>query len=642
MNADRLARLRYLVMLWISGCIALGAATWACFALQCGMATTSFIYLILIVLLSFLDSCVSSTIFSVFSAACLNYFFMEPLFSFRVAHTRDLLALATFLITSQAITALVRHTRRLGEAHREQARLLDLTHDTILVTDMNRVISYWNRGAEELYGWKREEAVGTVSHQLLKTIFPVALDDINEQLSRTGRWEGELVHTKRDGSKVVVASRWSLQRSESGRPLATLVTNNDISERRRAEDELRRSQAEYLAEAQRLSRTGCFGWRVSNGELFWSDQSFRILGCDPGTTPSLEMVLQRTHPDDIARVKQLLEQAAASGRDFDFQHRLLMPDGSIKHLHVVAHAVIDEQGSHKFVGAIQDITAASLADEQLREAQTELARMSRVTALGELSASIAHEVNQPLAAIATSGEACLRWMGHTTQRPDEVRACVQNMMANVKRAAEIVRRIRTLTKRDTPQKTRLGLNEVVSEVASLVQHQVLTHRVTLRVKLATGLPWLVADRIELQQVILNLVINGIQAIDETHDELRELLIETRQDEDGWVVVAVQDSGPGIKAENVSRLFDPFFTTKSDGTGMGLPICRSIIEAHGGRVWRPVTQRVARSFSAACPPSARAASPNQFPPGIIDISTGYLLPAHTACNPLLHRSRSKPS
>jgi PAS domain S-box-containing protein len=584
MNADRLARLRYLVMLWISGCIALGAVTWACFALQCGMATSSFIYLIVIVLLSFLDSFVSSTIFSVFSAGCLNYFFTEPLFSFRVAHKQDLLALATFLITSHAITALVRHTRRLGEAHREQARLLDLTHDTILVTDMNRVISYWNRGAEELYGWKREEAVGKVSHQLLQTIFPVALDDINEQLSRTGRWEGELIHTKRDGSKVVVASRWSLQRSESGRPLATLVTNNDISERRRAEDELRRSQAEYLAEAQGLSLTGSFGWRVSNGELFWSDQSFRIFGYDPGTTPSLEMVLQRTHPDDVAGVKQLLEHSASTGRDFDFQHRLLMPDGSIKHLHVVAHAVIDEQGNQKFVGAIQDITAARLADEQLREAQTELARMSRVTALGELSASIAHEVNQPLAAIVTSGGACLRWLGHATPQPDEVRACVQNMMANGKRAAEIVRRIRTFTKRDTPQKTHLGLNEVVNEVASLVQHQVLTHRVTLRIKLAPGLPSLAADRIELQQVILNLVINGIQAIDETDDELRELLIETRQDEDGWVVVAVQDSGPGIKAENVNHLFDPFFTTKSDGMGMGLSICRSIIEAHGGRVW----------------------------------------------------------
>lgn len=584
MNADRLARLRYLVMLWISGCIALGAVTWACFALRCGMATTSFIYLMVIVLLSFLDSFVSSTVFSIFCAGCLNYFFTAPLFSFRVAHTQDFLALATFLITSHAITALVRHTRRLGEAQREQARLLDLTHDTILVTDMTRVISYWNRGAEELYGWKREEAIGKVAHQLLQTIFPVALDDINEQLSRTGRWEGELVHTKRDGSKVVVASRWSLQRSESGRPLATLVTNNDISERRRAEDELRRSQAEYLAEAQRLSLTGSFGWRVSNGELFWSDQSFRIFGYDPEITPSLEMVLQRTHPDDVARVKQLFEQAATTGRDFDFQHRLLSPDGSIKHLHVVAHAVIDEQGSHKFVGAIQDITAATLADEQLREAQTELARMSRVMALGELSASIAHEVNQPLAAIVTSGAACLRWLGHATPQPDEVRACVQNMMANGKRAGEIVRRIRTLTKRDTPQKMRLGLNEVVTEVASLVQHQVLTHRVKLRVKLACGLPRLAADRIELQQVILNLVINGIQAIDETDDGLRELLIETRQDEDGWVVVAVQDSGPGIKAENVNHLFDPFFTTKSDGMGMGLSICRSIIEAHGGRVW----------------------------------------------------------
>ena len=227
---------------------------------------------------------------------------------------------------------------------------------------------------------------------------------------------------------------------------------------------------------------------------------------------------------------------------------------------------------------------AKRAEEQLQALQAELAHATRVTTLGELSASIAHEVGQPLAAIVTSGEACLRWLGHRTPQPEEVRACVEHMIAEGRRASEIVLRIRSLTKRASPQKTRLELNDVVNEVVSLVQREVVNHRVSLRLKLASGLPPLLGDRVQLQQVLINLVMNGIQAMADIGDDPRELLIESRRDNDGHVVVAVQDFGPGIDPANADRLFDAFFTTKSDGMGMGLSICRSIIEAHGGRVW----------------------------------------------------------
>ncbi|MFM0362123.1 ATP-binding protein [Paraburkholderia sediminicola] len=602
MMIDRLARPRYLMVLWLSGCIALSGATWLCFRLGLDLSATGFVFLIVIVLLSLMDSLISSIVFSIFALSCLNYFFAEPLFRFQITYARDLLALAAFLITSLAITTLVRHIRRLGNAQREQARLLDLAHDTVFVRDMSDVITYWNRGAEELYGWKKREALGKTSHDLLQTRFPTPLDEINETLLRTGSWEGELVHTKRDGVNVIVGSRWSLQQSESGRPLAILETNIDMTEHKRAEEALRRNQAQYLAEAQTLSLTGSFGWNVSRGEIFWSDQSFRIFEYDGETTPTIEMALARTHPDDVAFVRQMIDQAAQTGQDFDYEHRLLMPGGSIKHLHVVAHAVRDDHAIRRFVGAIMDVTAARLAERQLREVQAELAHVTRLTALGELSASIAHEVTQPLAAIVTNGEACLRWLGHPIPSPEEVQACVERMIVDGKRAAEIVRRVRQLTRKGVSQKVHLDLNDVISAAVSLVQHELLSHRVSLRLKLSPELPPLFADRIELQQVILNLVINGIQAMDALSGRPRELLIETLRDEQGYAVVAVHDAGSGIKPETANRLFEPFFTTKPNGMGMGLSICRSIIEAHGGRVWASNHASQGAVFQFSLPPT----------------------------------------
>jgi C4-dicarboxylate-specific signal transduction histidine kinase len=214
----------------------------------------------------------------------------------------------------------------------------------------------------------------------------------------------------------------------------------------------------------------------------------------------------------------------------------------------------------------------------------ELAHATRVTTLGELSASIAHEVGQPLGAIVTSGEACLRWLAHDPPQPQEVRACVQHMIGEGKRASEIVRRIRTLTGKAAPRKTPLELNDVINDVVSLVRRELSSQRVSLRLELASDLPALLGDRVQLQQVLINLVMNGIQAMADIDNDSRALVIESHRDRDGHVLVAVQDSGPGIDPDNASRLFDAFYTTKTNGMGMGLSICRSIIEAHGGQVW----------------------------------------------------------
>jgi two-component system, LuxR family, sensor kinase FixL len=375
--------------------------------------------------------------------------------------------------SNQQLEAQIAERQRAEEALREQASLLDLTHDTVFVRDINNVITYWNRGAEERYGWTREEALGKVSHQLTQTIFPAPLEEIDEELLRAGRWEGELVHTRRDGTQVIVASRWSLQRDEQGRPRATLETNNDITERKHAE-------------------------------------------------------------------------------------------------------------------------------EALRNAQVELSHVTRVMTMGELASSIAHEVNQPLSAVVTNGNACLRWLALNPANLDEARECLRRIIRDGSRASEVVARIRALAKKSSLEKTSLNLNDTIQDVLALINSEVRRSKIWLRTELATDLPLVLGDRVQLQQVILNLVVNGIEAMKAITDRPRELLIKSNQYESDKVLVAVQDTGIGLDPENLERIFNAFFTTKPEGMGMGLSISRSIIEAHGGRLWARPNDRLGTTFQFTLP------------------------------------------
>jgi PAS domain S-box-containing protein len=412
-----------------------------------------------------------------------QYFFLPPSHSFAV-EAEHLTRLFLFVLVALFVGSLSAAQRRAAESLRdarddlqkkntalqaenfergrredklrEQAHLLDLTHDTIFVRGMNDVITYWNRGAEEQYGWKEEEAKGQVSHQLTQTVFPAPLEDINAELLRTGRWEGELIHTRRDSTRVVVASRWSLQKDVQGNPISILETNNDITERRRIE-------------------------------------------------------------------------------------------------------------------------------ETLREVNVELAHVTRLTTLGELTASIAHEVNQPLAAIVTNGDACLRWLDRDVPQLDEVRDSVRLMINDGNRAAEVIRRVRALAKKSEAPKAPQPVNEIIDEVILLLEREVSSHQTLLRRKLASGLPLVLADRIQIQQVIINLMMNGMEAMTSVTNRPRELTILSQRSEADQVFVAVRDCGVGIEPEHMDRLFNAFFTTKSAGMGMGLSICRTIIDAHGGKL-----------------------------------------------------------
>ena len=343
------------------------------------------------------------------------------------------------------------------------------------------------------------------------------------------------------------------------------------------------SKEAYLAEAQRLSHTGSFGWRAASG-FVWSEETFRIFELDRAITPTVEAVIQRTHPEDRERVQQFIDRASRDGGDWDLEHRLLMPDGSVKSLHVVVHALKDEAGDLSFVGAVMDITAAKRAEEAVQAAQAELAHVARMTTLGELTAWIAHEVNQPLAGIVTNGTACLQWLGQETPALDEAHSAVEDMISDAQRAGDVILGIRALARKTAPERAALDINDLIQGVVRLTTREAQAHGASVRLDLAPALPSVVGDRVQLQQVVINLVINAIQAMASATARPRELSIRSRPHEAGQVLIEVADSGHGIGSKNLDQLFKAFFTTKPAGMGMGLSICRSIIEAHGGTVW----------------------------------------------------------
>jgi PAS domain S-box-containing protein len=410
---------------------------------------------------------------------------------------------------------------------------------------------------------------------LVRNSFDVCLTDIGQ----THSWEIRKV--RKDGSALWVRENAKAVRRLDNRSIV-LIACEDITERKEAENALRQS-GNYLAEAQRLSHTGSFGWRVATGEIIWSEETFRIFGYDKAPSVTLDMVFQRIHPDDRAQAQQTIDRASSDGRDFDHEYRLLMPDGSVKYAHATAHAVTDASGGVEFVGAVTDVTARKRAEEKLHEAQAELAHVTRVTALGELAASIAHEVNQPLAAVVANAAASLRWLDRETPNLKEARSALESIVNDGNRAGEVIQRVRALVNKTVDQKVPLDVNEVVNEVITLLHHELFSHGMSLRMELAPALGPVLGDRIQLQQVILNLVINGIDAVQPVTNRPRELVIRTLQEEVHHMLVTVSDCGVGFAAENADRLFDPFFTTKSGGMGMGLSICRSIVESHGGRL-----------------------------------------------------------
>lgn len=369
-------------------------------------------------------------------------------------------------------------------------------------------------------------------------------------------------------------------------------------ERTRSEDALKRNEA-FLAEAQRLSSTGGFCWHLSDDTLTWSDEVYRIFEVPLGAPATLELTRTRLHPDDVPAFLEMRLRQMADVRDFEHDYRLIMPDESIKYLHVVAHATRDPQGRPIYNAAVQDVTQRKLSEDALGKARAELARVSRVTSLGALTASIAHEVNQPLSGIVTNASTCLRMLASEPPNLDGARETARRTIRDGHRASDVIMRLRALFTNKQATTEPVDLNEATREVIALSASELQRSRVSLRMELAE-VPPVVGDRVQLQQVILNLLLNASDAMSDVHDRPRQILIRTERDESDRVRLTVRDAGVGFDPQGAERLFDAFYTTKRGGMGIGLSVSRSIIESHQGRLWATPNDGPGATFAFSIP------------------------------------------
>lgn len=365
-----------------------------------------------------------------------------------------------------------------------------------------------------------------------------------------------------------------------------------------------------LAEAQRLSSTGSFTWHEANDNVIWSDENYRIFQVDRSTPVTFELIRSRLHPEDLPLFKEQIEGAREDGRDLEFDFRLLPPDRSVRYIHVVARSRRDGKGDLQYTGAVRDVTEQRLSDEALGKVRSELAHVSRVTALGELTASLAHEVNQPLTAVINNANACLDLLPISAPHLREVRTALGEIVDDADRASAVIARVRQLVKKAPFASGLLNLLEVIADVLAIARYELTAHQVTIRTDLSADTPAVMGDRVQLQQVLLNLVFNAMEAMKATEETHRIVTIAARREfRDGTPValLSVRDAGVGFQNTDMDLLFDAFYTTKPQGMGMGLAIGRSIVEAHGGRLWSEPNSGVGAAFLFHLPAAMEAAS-----------------------------------
>lgn len=380
-------------------------------------------------------------------------------------------------------------------------------------------------------------------------------------------------------------------------------------ERAQNEAALKRSEA-FLAKAQRLSSTGSFAWCLATGEITWSEQTYRIYEIDPAVPATFELAGTRIHPEERQWFQELVERAQREGKDLEFEHRLQMPDLSVKWLHVVAHGTRDLDGRLEYIGAVQDVTERRRSEDALSKLRSELAHVARVTTLGALTASIAHEVNQPLSGIITNAGTCLRMLAENPPNVEGASETARRTIRDGNRAADVIARLRSLFGKQDTAAESVDLNEATREVIALSGSEIQRARVILRTELADDLPAVTGDRVQLQQVVLNLLLNAAEAMSGVDDRPRHLVVRTEHEGDR-VRLTVQDSGPGVDPQDLDRLFEAFYTTKDDGMGIGLSISRSIIEGHQGRLWAAPNEGPGATFSFSLPRPAERVTPIVF-------------------------------
>jgi PAS domain S-box-containing protein len=489
---------------------------------------------------------------------------------------------------------------RLSEARK--AAILDSALECIVTIDHEGCITEFNHAAERTFGYRRDQVLG---RQLADVIIPPALRERHRQgfarYMATGEAQVlgqriELTAVRADGSEFPV--ELAITRIPLDGPPSFTGYLRDITERKQSEEELRRSEA-FLTEAQQLSRVGSFSWRLATDEIAWSEQLYRIFEIDRDVRATLEVIATRVHPEDLATFKEQIERSRREGSDVQLEIRLQMPDRSVKYVHVVAHCR-EESGQAEYIGAVQDVTQRRLSEEALAKVRSELAYVARVTSLGVLTASIAHEVNQPLSGIITNAGTCLRMLDTNPSNVDGARETARRMLRDGNRASEVVTRLRALFSKKEFTLEPLDLNEATREVIALSSSDCQRNRVIVRSELADDLPSITGDRVQLQQVILNLVRNASDAMIGVHDRPRQLLISTVREDGDRVRVSVRDAGMGFDRQSMDKLFEAFYTTKSDGMGIGLSVSRSIVERHQGRIWAEPNDGPGATFSFSIP------------------------------------------
>lgn len=508
----------------------------------------------------------------------------------------------------------------LREAHAQVARseerwrsVFENSAVGVALTDLDGRFIATNPVYQRIVGYTNEELLELSFLNVTHEDYLAANRELIGELLEGKRREFQIEkqYRRKNGSLVWVSNNVSLVPGTEREPRFLMALSEDITERKKAEEALRASEQqlrrseEFLGEGQRLSRTGSFSWALETNEIAWSAEIYRIFEFEQDVPVTLDLITSRIHPEDLPLLSEMFEQIRAAAGDFEYEHRLLMPDKSVKYVRWIAHGTRDQQARVEYIGAVQDVTQRRLSEEALAQARSEIANVSRAASLGMLTASIAHEVNQPLSGIITNASTCLRMLAADPPNLEGARETARRAIRDSNRASDVISRLRTLySKRDLSQEP-MDLNETARDVMALSLSELQRNRVILRPELGDDLPLVRGDRVQLQQVILNLIRNASEAMSTVDDRPRDLVIRTERDEGDRVRLSVKDAGIGFDPESMDRLFEAFYTTKNAGMGIGLSVSRSIIEAHHGRLWAMANDGPGATFSFSIPSAGEA-------------------------------------
>ena len=568
----------------------LAALTFVCFQFGLGLATTGFIFLTTLVLLSLRGSFTSSVILSAFAVASLIYFFARPIvFDVKASVARDIALVITFPVTTLIVTWLMgsvrRRTAALRESEQHWKEVFEQNPNMYFLIDARGTILSVNAVGASQLGYEVNELVGQpVLGLFLEADRELVQGNLAQCAETPGRprdWEARKI--RKDGAVLWARENAKFVQWGANEPIY-LVSCEDVTQRKEAAEAVRRSEA-YLQEAQSLGRIGSWSQDMSSGVMSVSPELFRIFGRDREKDDlTRELMGESIHPDDRAIVVEAIESGRSSNTDIEVDYRIVLPDGTVRHVHAVSHPIFGDGGTLvEYVGTIMDVTERRESEEALRQAYADLNRVSRIAIIGELTASLAHEVNQPITAAVTNANACLRWLAADTPNLKEVRDAAMAIVSDGTRASEIISRTRRLFEKGAPQRELIEVDDIVRETVLLLSGEASRHSVSIRTRLAAGFPEIMGDRVQLQQVLMNLILNSIDAVKDVEGN-REIAIRSLGAGKDQILVSVSDTGVGLPPEPTDHLFETFFTTKPHGTGMGLSISRSIISAHGGRLW----------------------------------------------------------